>query len=79
MTSPEDVKVRDEFIARCNGLQIKAKEKQENLKPASAFTNWIAPKHPGHYRAPANSSFERQIGTISSGNQPTSRPSSQRK
>lgn len=91
MSSLQDTKVREEFIARCNGLHIKAKENKVKLAPPPT-----SGKHPGHYQAPSRSiatsthtdlfppnptqsSFERQFGLIASENQATSRPFSQRK
>jgi hypothetical protein len=47
MSSLQDSKVREEFIARCNELHIKAKENKAKLAPPP--TNG---KHLGHYRAP---------------------------
>lgn len=47
MSSLQDAKVREEFIARCNELHIKAKENKMKLAPPP--TNG---KHLGRYQAP---------------------------
>ncbi len=74
MSSFRDAKIREDFIARCNELHINAKEKE--VKLASLPTNG---KHPGHYRAPTESSFERQLEYIAPENQNVSRSFSRRK